>query len=611
MESRRSLKGAIFESSLELKCLFFFGLAIAVVITMSFWLYWMVTEAQIFAQNPQTARLLVEQRILFDHWKAFQKKPRSSERTGFSGTMGGDLDDFQDDFISSMELTSDEIREEDFESRILRPETFRKPDADDRPRNAFEQELLEGFMRVIDPEKEEEQQRDYVDQIDEDGKYQYYQPIRAEEVCMGCHTALHGDLIPGDLIGVVHVTIPKPPARDAIRDYWALLLGVAIITAFSALFAFYVVIRLVIIRPLRHIRGVSDQISRGDISQRVDLHTGDEFESLGIAFNRMLRHLVATQDQLRKTNKQLDGKVDELAQLNMQLYETNRIKSDFMATMSHELRTPLNSILGFSDVLGSISSLDDKQKRYVNNINKSGRTLLNMINDILDMAKLESGRSVVQPTSFRIDRLIAAQCDMARPLADRKNIDLVTDLLEDLPKIWQDESRIGQIINNLLSNAIKFTPEGGRIKVEVRKFTLPAAVSDDNGAPSSLRGQEILQMKCIDTGVGITEEDMKVIFEKFRQGTSSAPDGDAMKREHSGSGLGLSIVKELCKLLNGEITVESELGVGSTFTVRLPWHLEPKQKIESSMMTDIEEFSKAQILGSFKSAGQTPPTGES
>jgi signal transduction histidine kinase len=323
----------------------------------------------------------------------------------------------------------------------------------------------------------------------------------------------------------------------------------------------------------------------------------------------MLRHLVATQEKLRKTNKQLDGKVDELAQLNMQLYETNRIKSDFMATMSHELRTPLNSILGFSDVLGSISSLDDKQKRYVNNINKSGRTLLNMINDILDMAKLESGRSVVQPTEFRIERLVSAQCDMARPLADRKNIDLVTDLPRELPKIWQDESRIGQIINNLLSNAIKFTPEGGRIRVEVRRFVLPET-TDGNGAPSSLRGQEILQMKFIDTGVGITEEDIEVIFEKFRQGTSSTPSGDAMKREHSGSGLGLSIVKELCKLLSGEISVESELGVGSTFTVRLPWHLEPKPKIESPMMIEIEEFSKAQMLGQFKSAREGAESSE-
>ncbi len=108
----------------------------------------------------------------------------------------------------------------------------------------------------------------------------------------------------------------------------------------------------------------------------------------------------------------------------MRLYEMNRSKSDFLATMSHELRTPLNSIIGFSEVLGRIESLDDKQKRYVQNIQKSGKTLLEMINDILDLAKIESGKMEIRLTDFRIDQIVAAQCDMARPLAERKNIDL-------------------------------------------------------------------------------------------------------------------------------------------------------------------------------------------
>ena len=154
----------------------------------------------------------------------------------------------------------------------------------------------------------------------------------------------------------------------------------------------YAIVRYVIVKPLRHLRDVSDAISRGNIALRADIHTGDEFEELAVAFNRMLRHLVTTQEELRQVNVNLDGKVDELAQANMRLYELNMLKSDFLATMSHELRTPLNSILGFSEVLGSIDALDDKQKRYVQNIQKSGRTLLEMINDILDLAKIESGK---------------------------------------------------------------------------------------------------------------------------------------------------------------------------------------------------------------------------
>ena len=128
----------------------------------------------------------------------------------------------------------------------------------------------------------------------------------------------------------------------------------AIITVFLAMVTSYIIVRYVIVKPLRHLRDVSDAISRGNIALRAEIRTGDEFEELAVAFNRMLRHLVTVQEELRQANVNLDGKVDELAQANMRLYEMNTVKSDFLATMSHELRTPLNSILGFSEVLGSI-----------------------------------------------------------------------------------------------------------------------------------------------------------------------------------------------------------------------------------------------------------------
>ena len=161
------------------------------------------------------------------------------------------------------------------------------------------------------------------------------------------------------------------------------------------------------------------------------IHTGDEFEELAAAFNRMLRQLLSQQSELRHVNGELDNRLDELAQANMRLYEMNRLKSDFLATMSHELRTPLNSIIGFSDVLSSIAALDDKQKRYVGNIQRSGTMLLEMINDILDLAKIESGKMEVRLSEFRIGTLVAAQCDMARPLAEKKNIDLDCDVAAD------------------------------------------------------------------------------------------------------------------------------------------------------------------------------------
>jgi signal transduction histidine kinase len=196
-----------------------------------------------------------------------------------------------------------------------------------------------------------------------------------------------------------------------------------------------------------------------------------------------------------------------------------------------------------------------------------------MINDILDLAKMESGKMDVRLSDFRVGQVVSAQCDMARPLTEKKNIDMETSIPPDLPPMRQDQARIQQILNNLLSNAIKFTPEGGRITVGVAR---------DDG---------FLVLRVSDTGVGIAEEDQQAIFEKFRQGRTVAPSGDAMTREYSGSGLGLSIVKELCKLLGGEVSVESALGKGSTFTIRLPWTLQDQPRLDSSLI-EVDDFAK-------------------
>ena len=148
-------------------------------------------------------------------------------------------------------------------------------------------------------------------------------------------------------------------------------------------------------------------------------------------------------------------------------------------------------------------------------------------------------------------------------------------LHSELPEVLADRDRIFEVMNNLLSNAIKFTPEGGRVMVAARR--------DEEG---------FLVLRVSDTGVGIAPEDQQTIFEKFRQGRTAVPDGDTMTREHSGSGLGLSIVKELCRLLGGEVSVQSELGKGSDFTVRLPWTLEEQPRLDAAIVAGYEEFAK-------------------
>jgi signal transduction histidine kinase len=242
--------------------------------------------------------------------------------------------------------------------------------------------------------------------------------------------------------------------------------------------------------------------------------------------------------------------------------------------MSHELRTPLNSIIGFSEVLQGIDSLTDKQKRYAQNIQKSGRLLLEMINDILDLAKMESGKMEVRPSEFRIGTLVSAQCDLVRSLAEEKNIDVEVSVDGDSPPLYQDQGKVQQILTNLLSNAIKFTPEGGRISVSARRD-----------------GQGRLELTVADTGVGIAEEDREIIFEKFRQ--SKAVFGeDGMTRAYSGTGLGLSIVKELCKLLGGEIAFESQLGKGSTFTVLVPWTRHDVSERDAVLTAKLDDLTR-------------------
>ena len=244
-------------------------------------------------------------------------------------------------------------------------------------------------------------------------------------------------------MAVVEMILPDAETQAALNWNRAILLATAIVTVFMAMIASYVIVRYVIVKPLKHLRDVSDEVSRGNIEARAEIHTGDEFEELGVGVQQNAAPSGGRAGRIAHGQPSISiRKVDELAQANMRLYELNRLKSDFLATMSHELRTPLNSIFGFSDVLGSINSLDDKQKRYVQNIQKSGRVLLDMINDILDLAKIESGKMEVAADRFPDRRRrSAAQCDMARPLSERKNIDLeVADRAEPAAAV----SRPGQ-----------------------------------------------------------------------------------------------------------------------------------------------------------------------
>ncbi|MGA2066345.1 MAG: ATP-binding protein [Thermoguttaceae bacterium] len=591
--SYRLLKRVFGETKLELKLLLLFGVGLLTVIVTSFWWYGRKTAELVYEQNRNTGRLVVEQIMLGRHLAAYTATPEeqpkrlalippSPEEVAHERQLNEELVDWVRKSFSKQHEAMDLIW------------TYRTPggripldDEEKKVRDEFLQARREA-QPGAGPAAEWKELRGAEE-------YRYFEAIRAQESCFRCHAVppggsgidLGGSGVPlvggpsvslGELMAIARVTLPNGPTQRRLDKNWSILWATAILAVFLAMLTSYAIVRYVIVKPLGHLRDVSDAISRGNTALRAEIHTGDEFEGLAVAFNRMLRHLVAVQDELRQANVNLDTKVDELARANMRLYELNTLKSEFLATMSHELRTPLNSILGFSEVLGAIDALDEKQKRYVQNIEQSGRTLLDMINDILDLAKMESGKMEVRLTDFQVAQVVAAQCDMARPLAEKKNIDLAATIPPDLPPVRQDQARVQQILNNLLSNAIKFTPEGGRVDIRVRRSDADELVLDVS-----------------DTGVGIPEEEQQIIFEKFRQGRVGLDAGDAMTREYSGSGLGLSIVKELCKLLGGEISLASQLGKGSTFTVRLPWTLAEPARPGSPLIEDLDEFSKTRF----------------
>jgi signal transduction histidine kinase len=403
-----------------------------------------------------------------------------------------------------------------------------------------------------------------------DGKYYYYHPVVFVGRCLDCHGALRSgtetagsDKASERPFRVLRMAVPY--RRTQVWTLWSysIMIAIGIAVLGITLFAAHWILKKLVMRPLEHLREVSDQIAQGSTELRATIDTEDEFRTLSDAFNTMVRHMTDAEAQLQQVNQRLELKVDDLAQANLQLYEANRLKSEFLANMSHELRTPLNSILGFSEVLQGVEALTEKQRRYAGNIQQSGRLLLDMINDILDLAKMEAGKMQVRPQFIRLNEVVGGPVDFARPLADKKNIDLQLHCKVDL-EVYQDGGKIQQIVNNLLSNAVKFTPEGGLIQVVV----------DSND-------EERFFVSVSDTGVGIAESDFDIIFQKFRQGRFQQSE-DGLARSHTGTGLGLSIVQELCKLLHGEVMLHSQLGKGSTFVVDLPRHYEVVNPVTDS-----------------------------
>lgn len=522
--SYRAFKRLLGETHLERKCRFLLGAGILLLMTLSFWGYARQTEGLAYDQLVTSGRLLVPQIVAGEHLDHEKRTPID----GFQQQWERNFSEPTIDYYKGRRVLKLDARQ---------PEN--KPEGD---------EVAVVGRLAANPESTEE----FVTQSDQ-GIFHYYGVVRAQPSCIQCHNKLAANagtppLKEGDLMAVVKVSLSTTSIETGAHVNRALLLSFALLTAILIMTGSYLIIRYVVVKPVKHLKAVSDAIVAGQLNVRSEIHTGDEFEDLSDAFNRMVRHLMDAQEEQRKLNADLDHRLDDLARANMALYESDKAKGDFLSTVSHELRTPLHGIIGFSDVLLSAASpLNEKQARWVANIKTGGQQLLTLINDILDLAKIEAGRMELRPEEFGVPAFCDALLPAFRLPAEKKNIDLRSQYDPNVRTIRQDAGKLRQILTNLLSNAIKFTPEGGR--VTVRTF-------DDN---------EFVRFEVEDTGVGIPPDERERVFEKFRQAGRST-----LTREHEGTGLGLSIVRELCGLLGGEVTVESEVGRGSTFTVRVP-----------------------------------------
>jgi signal transduction histidine kinase len=315
-------------------------------------------------------------------------------------------------------------------------------------------------------------------------------------------------------------------SHDAYIESLAVVVGFAVGAIALALVLGYA-ISWSLISPVQRMDERLKQIASGEFSGRVEIPNRDELGGLAANVNRMSA---------------------ELDSLYRQIQAASRHKSEFLASMSHELRTPLNAIIGFSEVLlqRMFGEVNPKQEEYLKDVLDSGRHLLSLINDILDLSKVEAGRMELEPSAFDVASTLEGCLTLVRERAAQHGIELELDVGERVGQLVADERKVRQVVLNLLSNAVKFTPEGGRITLQ------------------SMRAHGAVQISVSDTGIGIAPEEQEVVFEEFRQaGSDSARKGE-------GTGLGLALARRFVELHGGRIWLVSEVGKGSTFTFTIP-----------------------------------------
>ncbi|NOY53302.1 MAG: HAMP domain-containing protein [Deltaproteobacteria bacterium] len=386
-----------------------------------------------------------------------------------------------------------------------------------------------------------------------------------------------------DTIGFIHLGFSEERSRLQIRSFLtSTILVTLLLMVLGSLLTLLLTRRMT--RPIQDLIAGARRIGEGDLDQDLRIDSHDEIAALAREFNRMVNRLRHSRDRINEYQNNLERLVEtrtcdlqkattRAREMAHEAQAANRAKSSFLANMSHELRTPLNAIIGFAELLEGryFGELNEKQAEHLHQILESGRHLLSLVEDILNLSMIEVGQVSFSPSRVNMRRLLEESLMLIREKAIRHNIRLVARIDEVPEWMMSDERKVKQIVFNLLSNAAKFTPEGGEIRIEAERIEtaglserVPPLFREEVRMVLDPGHRSYLLVSVSDTGIGIDRAAWKGIFLPFAQ-----QDETVIKR-FGGTGLGLSVCRELIHLHSGAIWVESEPGKGSVFTFVLP-----------------------------------------